>query len=314
MDNDRAALAAAAEREGSALADSNGILLCHQEFGDPANETILLVMGLGMQMLAWDEGFCELLAGRGFHVVRYDNRDTGLSTKFEGRVNVPAGMLGLTGSAVYDVDDMAADAIGLLDHLRVDRAHIVGASMGGMIAQQVAAHHPGRVASLTSIMSTTGRRRPSTMPRFDALRILLSRPAASREEYVESVQGLVGVIGSPDYPPDPERLRAQAERSWDRCHFPAGIARQLVGIMASGDRTADVRRIQSPTLVIHGLADRLVPPRGGRDTAAAIRGARLELIEGMGHDLPQQLWGRIGGLITDHARAAAGSGATAVAG
>ena len=301
MDGDRERAAA----EGSKLAESNGIALCYQEFGDPSDETVLLVMGLGMQMLAWDEDFCELLAGRGFHVIRYDNRDTGLSTKLSGRVNIPAGMLGLTGSAVYDVDDMAADARGLLDHLEVGRAHVVGASMGGMIAQQLAARHPDRVASLTSIMSTTGRRKPSTMPRFDAMRLLLSRPATTREEYVDSVVGLIGVIGSPGYPADPERLRAQAARAWDRSFYPSGIARQLMAIMASGDRTADVRRITAPSLVIHGLADRLVPPRGGRDTAAAIEGARLELIDGMGHDLPSQLWERIGGLVTGHARTAA---------
>jgi pimeloyl-ACP methyl ester carboxylesterase len=308
MNSDRERAAA----EGSELAESNGITICYQEFGDPGDETILLVMGLGMQMLAWDVEFCELLAGRGFHVVRYDNRDTGLSTKLSGRVNIPAGMLGLTGSAVYDVDDMAADARGLLDHLGVGRAHVVGASMGGMIAQQLAAHHPDRVASLTSIMSTTGKRKPSTMPRFDALRLLLSKPAASREDYVSSITSLVGVIGSPDYPADPDRLREQAARSWDRCYYPSGIARQLMAIMASGDRTADVRTIQAPTLVIHGLADRLVPARGGRDTAAAIRGSRLELIDGMGHDLPPQLHGRIGGLITDHARAAAAEPANAL--
>lgn len=301
MDGDRERTAA----EGSKLAESNGILLCYQEFGDPRDETILLVMGLGMQMLAWDEEFCELLAGRGFHVVRYDNRDTGFSTKLSGRVNIPAGMLGLTGSAVYDVDDMAADARGLLDHLEVGRAHVVGASMGGMIAQQLAAHHPTRVASLTSIMSTTGKRKPSTMPRFDAMRLLLSKPATTREDYVDSVVGLIGVIGSPGYPADPERLRAQAARAWDRCFYPSGIARQLMGIMASGDRTADVRRITAPTLVVHGLADRLVPPRGGRDTAAAIAGARLELVDGMGHDLPPPLWERLAGLIVEHARAAA---------
>ena len=304
---------ATANEEGSKLAEANGIVLCYQEFGDPDDETILLVMGLGMQMLAWDEEFCELLAGRGFHVVRYDNRDTGLSTKFSGRVNVTAGMLGMTGSAVYDVDDMAADAIGLLDHLDVECAHLVGASMGGMISQQAAAHHPHRVTSLTSIMSTTGKRKPSTMPRFDALRILLSRPASTREDYVNSVDGLLRVIGSPAYPPDPERLRRQAERAWDRCYYPSGIARQLMGIMASGDRTRDVRRIQAPTLVIHGLADRLVPPRGGRDTAATIPGARLELIEGMGHDLPPALWGTIGGLISDHAHAASGAQAPTAA-
>jgi pimeloyl-ACP methyl ester carboxylesterase len=307
---------AKAEAEGSQLAPSNGIEICFQEFGDPADETILLVMGLGMQMLAWDEEFCELLAGRGFHVIRYDNRDTGLSTKFSGRVNIPAGMVGLTGSAVYDVDDMAADALGLLDHLEVERAHVTGVSMGGMIGQQLAAHHPDRVASLVSIMSTTGRRKLSTTPRYDALRVLLSKPAATREEYIASVTSLIGVIGSPGYPADPERLEAQAARSFDRCFFPGGIARQLMGIMASGDRTRDVRKIQSPTLVIHGLADRLVPNRGGRDTAEAIAGARLELIEGMGHDLPPQLWGKIGGMITDHAGAASSvtSSAPAAAG
>jgi pimeloyl-ACP methyl ester carboxylesterase len=296
-----------AAEEGSRLAESNGLLLCYEEFGDPEGETILLVMGLGMQMLAWDEEFCELLAMQGYRVVRFDNRDVGLSSKVSGRVNVAAGMVGLTGSAVYTLDDMANDTTGLLDHLGVERAHLVGASMGGMVCQTVAALSPERVASLCSIMSSTGRRRLSTSPRLDALRLLLQRPATSREDYIAAMTMMFGVIGSPDYPADAERMREHAERAWDRCFYPSGVARQLMAVLASGDRTRELRRITAPTLVIHGLADKLIPPRAGRDTAAAIPGARLELLPGMGHDFPPQLWQPISEMIVDNARRGSGA-------
>jgi pimeloyl-ACP methyl ester carboxylesterase len=288
--------------EGSQLAESNGLLLCYQEFGDPEAETILLVMGLGMQMLAWDEEFCELLAMQGYRVVRFDNRDVGLSSKVSGRVNVTAGMLGLTGSAVYTLDDMAADTVGLLDHLGAERAHLVGASMGAMISQKVAATRPDRVASLCSIMSGTGRRRLSTTPRLDALRLLVRSPATTREDYITAATMMFGVIGSPDYPTDKKLLREHAERAWDRCFYPSGVARQLMAVLASGDRTKEVRRITAPTLVIHGLADKLIPPRAGRDTAAAIEGSRLELVPGMGHDFPRQLWQPISEMIIENAQ------------
>jgi pimeloyl-ACP methyl ester carboxylesterase len=288
----------------SQLAEVGKVMLAYEEFGDPADETVLLVMGLGMQMLGWDEQFCEQIAARDYHVVRFDNRDTGLSSKVGGRrVNVTAGMLGFTGSAAYTLDDMATDTLGLLDYLGIESAHLVGASMGGMISQKLAATHPERVASLCSIMAGTGKRRFSTLPRLDALRILMRSPATTREDFIEGMTSAFDTIGSPAYPADPVRLRERAARSYDRCFYPTGAARQMMAILASGDRTEELRRITAPTLVIHGAADRLVPVRAGRDVAAAIPGARLEIIEGMGHDLPQQLWPRLIESINDNAGA-----------
>jgi len=284
--------------EGSQLAEVNGIELCYDDFGDPEAETILLVMGLGMQMLAWDDDFCEMLAMAGFHVVRFDNRDVGLSSKISGRVNVPAGMLGLTGSAVYRLEDMAADTAGLIEHLGVERVHLVGVSMGGMISQKLAATQPELVASLCSIMSSTGRRRLSTTPRLDALRMLVRSPATTREEAMDSAATIFSVIASPDFPPDQDAIRDRAGRAWDRSFHPSGVARQLMAVLASGDRTRELGRIKAPTQVIHGLSDRLIPVQGGKDTAKAIPGAELELIKGMGHDLPPALWPRITELIT----------------
>lgn len=302
--------AAPTETDGrEQLAPVGQLLISYEEFGDPADETILLVMGLGMQMIAWDEEFCRLLVDRGFHVVRFDNRDVGLSSKLSGRVNIAAGMIGLTGSAVYTLDEMADDAAGLLDHLGVEAAHVVGASMGGMIGQKLAASRAGRVRSLVSIMSNTGKRRVAALPRPDAMRALLRRPPSSRDEFVEDMIKTFETIGSPAYPADPVRLRERVAASFDRCFYPAGVARQLMAVLASGDRTRELRRITAPTLVIHGEADRLVPPRAGRDTAAAIPGARLELIEGMGHDLPRQLWPRFAEMIERTASSATGASA-----
>ena len=290
---------------GEGLARVGKLTISYERFGDPADEPLLLVMGLGMQMLGWDEEFCELLVGRGFHVIRFDNRDVGLSSKLSGRVNLPAGFAGFTGSAAYDLDDMAADAEGLLDHLEIDSAHLVGASMGAMISQQLAAKRPDRVRSLCSIMAGTGRRSLSTTPRPAAMRILLRSPASTREDFIRATTATFSVIGSPAYPPDPEQLRERAAISYDRCFYPAGTARQLMAIMAAGNRTRELARIEVPTVVIHGDSDPLVPPQAGRDVAAAIPGARLELIEGMGHDLPRPLWPRFGELIETNARAAA---------
>ena len=279
-----------------------GIELAYETFGDPTDPTILLVMGLGMQMLAWDEDFCEQIVGRGYHVVRFDNRDIGLSTKVGGGPpNVIAGALGLTGSARYTLTEMAADAAGLLDRLGVDRAHLVGASMGGMIAQTLAARHPERVASLCSIMSGPGGRRPSVMPRLGVMGTLLAKPPQEREAYAAHVARLFTRIGSPGYPADYEALRERSLLMYDRSYYPTGTARQLMAIMASGDRTAELSRIQCPTLVIHGKADRLMPASAGKTVAAAIPGARIELIEGMGHDLPRPLWPRITRSIADNA-------------
>ena len=282
-----------------------GVEIAYESFGDPSDPAILLVMGLGMQMLGWDEGFCELLVERGYRVVRYDNRDIGLSTKVGGGTpNVVAGAVGFTGSARYDLRDMAADALGLLDHLEIERAHLVGASMGGMIAQTLAAHHGERILSLCSIMSSPGGRKRSVMPRMSVMGVLLAKPPAEREAYAAHVARIFTRIGSPGFPSDPERLRERALVMYDRCFYPVGAARQLMAIMSSGDRTAELREIRCPTVVIHGTDDKLIPCRAGEAVAEAIPGARFEAIEGMGHDLPVELWPRITAAIDENAHRA----------
>jgi pimeloyl-ACP methyl ester carboxylesterase len=283
-----------------------GIELAYETFGDPEDPTVLLIMGLGMQMLGWEEDFCGLVADRGFQVVRFDNRDVGLSTKVEGgRPNIIAGWLGRTGSAPYRLADMADDAAGLVDHLGIERAHVVGASMGGMIAQTLAARHPDTTLSLTSIMSGPGGRKVATMPRMSVIGTLLARPPSEREAYAAHVAAIFERIGSPGFEHDPERLRRRALLAYDRCFYPVGAARQLMAIMASGDRTEELHRIKAPTLAIHGADDRLLPAAGGRAVADAVPGARLEVIDGMGHDLPTQLWPRMVDLIAANAARAA---------
>lgn len=273
------------------LAPVNGVEIAYQEAGDPAAEPLFLVMGLGTQMLGWDEELCELLAERGFRVVRFDNRDIGHSTMLDA-AGVPSRadlFLGRRDSAAYVLSDMAADAIGLMDHLGIESAHVVGASMGGMIGQTLAIEHPERVRSLVSIMSTTGSRRVGT-PTLKAFGLMLAQAPRSREAYIERIVKTFGTIGSPAYPADPERLRAIAGRMYDRSHNPRGILRQMHAITASGNRTPALRRLRLPVAVIHGTRDPLVRPSGGRATARAIPGARLRMIEGMGHDLPRELW------------------------
>lgn len=280
-----------------------GMRIAYDTFGSPGDPAMLLVMGLGMQMLGWDERFCALLAERGFHVIRYDNRDVGLSSRFEaaGRPHVLSGALGISRRAPYRLADMAADAAGLLDHLGVGAAHVAGASMGGMIGQTLAARRPERVRSLCSIMSGPGGRRPATMPRPGVIGTLLVRPPQEREAYAAHVAKLFGRIGSPGYPADMERLRRIALFSHDRGIDPLGGARQLMAIIVAGDRTAELRTVTAPTLCIHGRADRLLPAAGGAAVAAAIPAARLELIDGMGHDLPEQLWPRVTAMIAENA-------------
>jgi pimeloyl-ACP methyl ester carboxylesterase len=280
----------------------NGIEVAYEVFGDPADPTVLLVMGLGVQMLGWDEGFCELLVERGFHVVRFDNRDVGRSSKIQGgaRPNLMAAVAGDASSARYTLDDMADDCAGLLDHLDVEVAHLVGASLGGMIAQTVAVRHSERVLSLVSMMSTTGDRAVG-QPHPEAMPALLRSPAGGREQYVEFAVQAFRVIGSPGFDVDEEALRTRAGASFDRGYHPDGTARQLLAILASGDRTEALRRLDLPVVVIHGANDLLIDSSGGTATAAAIPGARLELIEGMGHDLPRQLWPRFVDAIADNA-------------
>jgi pimeloyl-ACP methyl ester carboxylesterase len=293
------------------LVPANGIELAYQEMGDAEAEPLLLVMGLGTQMLAWDEGFCGLLVERGFRVVRFDNRDIGRSTKIES-AGVPRRadmMIGRRASAPYLLRDMAADTIGLMDHLGIDSAHVAGASMGGMIAQTLAIEHPERLRSLVSIMSNTGSRWTG-MPSRKAMAVLLGRPPKGREAAIERTVRTFSVIGSPGYPRDEKRLRDVAGRSYDRGHSAAGVLRQLHAITASGDRTAALRGVRTPTTVIHGNRDPLVRPAGGRATARAIPGARLKMIDGMGHDLPRQLWPVFTEAIASNA-ARAGVGAAA---
>jgi pimeloyl-ACP methyl ester carboxylesterase len=268
-------------------------------------------MGLATQMIAWDEGFCSLLVERGFRVIRFDNRDIGRSTKISA-AGVPSRFDMLTGrraTAPYLLRDMAGDMIGLMDHLGIGGAHVVGASMGGMIAQTVAIEHPGRLLSMTSIMSTTGSRWTG-MPSLKAFGVLLGSPPMSREEVVGRAVKTFRVIGSPGFPFEEDYVRDLAERSYDRGHDAAGVARQLHAIMASGDRTGALRSVRAPTLVIHGKRDPLVRPAGGKATARAVPGARLKMIDGMGHDLPRQLWPTIAEEIAANAaRAPKGAGA-----
>jgi pimeloyl-ACP methyl ester carboxylesterase len=273
------------------LAPANGIELAYQEMGDPDGEPLLLIMGLATQMIAWDEDFCALLAERGYRVVRFDNRDIGRSTKLEA-AGMPSRidtLVGRRASAAYLLPDMARDTVALMDHLGIDSAHLVGASMGGMIGQATAIEHPQRVRSLTSMMSTTGQRWTG-MPSFKAFGAVLAKAPHGRAEIQERVVKTFRLIGSPGYPFEEERIRQIAGRSFDRGHDPAGVARQMHAILASGDRTAALNQLRLPALVIHGRQDQLIRPSGGRATARAIPGARLKLIDGMGHDLPPALW------------------------
>ena len=287
---------------------ANGITIEYESLGDPLAPPILLIMGLGMQLVAWPDAFCQGLVERGFRVIRFDNRDSGLSSKIRVRrqpnlvAALAASWLRLPVRSPYTLDEMAADAVGLLDALDIPRAHVVGLSMGGMIAQVVAARYPERVLSLTSIMSSSGSRKVS-QPRPDAKRALLSKPRdpADPEAVVDHLVRFFGVIGSPAFPTDRAALREQVAHSVRRGHHPAGMTRQLVAIIASGDRRKLLPKIAAPTLVIHGAEDPLVPVEAGRDTARHIAGAKLTVIEGMGHDLPHGgAWPRIVGAIAAH--------------
>jgi pimeloyl-ACP methyl ester carboxylesterase len=279
-----------------------GITLCYETFGDPSDPCALLIMGLGTQMVAWQEDFCLELAGRGLYVVRFDNRDIGRSTHVSGRPPTPTELLLRSKRpARYTIGDMADDAAGLLRELELAPAHVIGASMGGMIAQSLAARHPRLVRSLVSIMSTTGSRRAGN-PSLSMYPLLLKRAPSDRAGAIEHTVRVFEAIGSPEIPRDLDDVRELAALSYDRGVDPAGPGRQLAAIIASGDRTAELRDIVAPTLVIHGSADRLVAPSGGRATARAIAGAELITIAGMGHDLPRVLWPRLIDAIADHAQ------------
>ncbi|MGI8920478.1 MAG: alpha/beta fold hydrolase [Solirubrobacteraceae bacterium] len=287
------------------VARVDGIELAYETFGDAGDPAVLLVMGLGAQMLLWEEDFCALLVEQGRFVVRFDNRDVGRSSWIEGGPDpdILAALQGDTSTASYKLEEMAGDAVGLLHHLEIDGAHVVGASMGGMIAQTIAIRHPQRVLSLTSIMSTTGdpevgKARPEVLP------LLLTPAPAELPSFVEYFVSLWRTLAGPAYPPDEERLRTLAARVHERGVNPRGTGRQLLALLASGDRTAALATVTAPTVVLHGEDDPLIDVSGGRATAAAIPGAQLTAFPGMGHDLPRELWPQIVELVATNAASA----------
>jgi pimeloyl-ACP methyl ester carboxylesterase len=279
-----------------------GIELCYEQIGDPNDSPILLIGGLGQQLHgSWPTEFATALAARGFRVTRFDNRDVGRSTHMDFPPPKPLAILrGGSHPRQYDLGDMAKDTVGLLDALGYQNAHLAGISMGGMIAQTVAAHYPGRVRTLTSIMSTTGAPRIGRPAWSTWWRLATSKPPRTREQAIDRDIAIFRHIGSHGYPFDEQRVRERASVGWDRDRSSAGTPRQLAAIFKSGDRTAELAHIDVPTLVIHGDRDRMVNPSGGAATARAIPGARLETIVGMGHDLPVGAWDRVLDLITGH--------------
>jgi len=277
------------------------INIAYQRLGNPDAPAVLLIMGIAAQSIHWPETFCRALVEGGLQVIRFDNRDAGLSTHLMDAPppNLPAALAGDLSSASYTLSDMAADAIGLLDVLGFEKAHIVGASMGGQIAQTVAIEHPNRVRSLTSMMSTTGNRSVG-QPSPEALReVFAGPPAVTRDEVIQQRLRAARAVGSPGYPGDENEIAAAAGRAFDRSHDPVGVARQAIATVASGDRTERLRHLNVPTLVIHGLADRMCDASGGRATAEVIPGAQLVLIEGMGHDLAPGLRSPLAARVTE---------------
>ncbi len=285
-----------------------GIDIAYQRFGNSNAPVVLLIMGVGAQYIHWPDTFCHALVEGGLQVIRFDNRDVGLSTHMTGAPppNLPATLGGDLSSVSYTLSDMAADAVGLLDVLGFKQVHIVGASMGGAIAQTMAIEHPDRVRSLTSMMSTTGNMSIG-QPSPEVLRALFSGPpATTREEVIQQRLRASREVGSPSYPADEVEVAAQAGRAYDRSHDPIGVARQAIATVASGDRTERLRHLAVPTLVIHGIADRMCDVSGGKATAEAIPGAQLMLIDGMGHNLPPGLRSELAQRIAEFAWRAEG--------
>ncbi|MHA2247586.1 MAG: alpha/beta fold hydrolase [Candidatus Hodarchaeales archaeon] len=294
------------EHSEEATVKANDIEIVYDSFGKQSDPPMLLIMGLSMQMIGWDEPFCVELAKRGYWVIRFDNRDVGLSTKFE-EAGIPDLMelmlkaqQGEVIEAPYTLSDMAADAVGLLDVLNIDTAHIVGASMGGMIGQTIAINYPERVKTLTSIMSSTGN--PELpQPGPEALSILITTPPSERAENIDYSVETWRVLNGPKFSLDEDLIRERAGRAFDRCYYPAGSVRQIAAILSSGSRKEELKNVKAPTLVIHGDVDPLVPVVGGKETASSIPRAELLIIEGMGHSIPVEVAPRIIEAITLHA-------------
>ena len=296
------------------IARANGIDICYEIFGDAKAEPMLLIMGLGAQMIHWDDEFCAQLAARGFRVIRFDNRDIGKSSKLSGGKRLTAvellklRFLKIPVAAPYTLLDMAKDTISLMDVLGIQSAHLVGASMGGMIAQEIAISFPQRVRSLTSIMSTTGNPKVPP-PTREASAILMAPPPATKEEFFVRFAQTWKILRGGSFPEDEALDRSRAERTYERGLNPAGVGRQLRAILASGSRKERLRAVKAPTLVIHGSVDPLVRPEGGKDTAASIPGAKFLLVEGMGHALPIPMWPQVIDAIDKHAHGAAAKAA-----
>ncbi|MHA3962676.1 MAG: alpha/beta fold hydrolase [Candidatus Thorarchaeota archaeon SMTZ1-45] len=286
---------------GEKTAKVGEVEIAYDTFGNPSDPPMLLIMGLGAQMIRWDELFCKALAGQGRWVIRFDNRDVGLSTKFEeaGIPNIMSLIQGQKVDVPYKLKDMAEDAIGLLDELGIEVADVVGVSMGGMIAQTMAIHYPERIRTLTSIMSSTGNPElPQSTP--EAFEVLLAPPASNRTDYITSQLKAAKVLHGSTYPLNEEYVRNYSERSYDRCYHPQGFSRQLGAVLASGSRNEALANVKIPTLVIHGSIDPLVPVEGGKDTAKSIPDAKLLIIDGMGHSFPTEVVPQILQAILQH--------------
>jgi pimeloyl-ACP methyl ester carboxylesterase len=291
------------------IARANGIDICYEMFGEPTAEPMLLIMGLGAQMVLWDDEFCERLAARGFRIIRFDNRDIGQSSQLTGGKRLtPLELLKLRFlkipvAAPYRLRDMAQDTVALMEVLGIRTAHLVGASMGGMIAQETAITFPERVRSLTSIMSTTGNPKVPP-PSREATAMLMAPSPKTRDEYIARFAQNWKVLRVGSFPEDEALDRSRAERCYDRGLNPDGVGRQLRAILASGSRKERLRSVKAPALVIHGTVDPLVHPMGGRDTAASIPGSKLLMIDGMGHAIPVPMWPQIIDAIDRHAHGA----------
>ncbi|WP_410211566.1 alpha/beta fold hydrolase [Aquirhabdus sp.] len=278
--------------------------IAYERLGDPDAPPILLIHGIATQLVGWPDGLCKALVERGLHVIRFDNRDVGLSSHFPQAPtpDLPAVLGGDLSSVSYTLSDMAADAVGLLDTLGIDSAHLVGASMGGAIAQTIALEYPDRVRSLTSMMSTTGDMKVGQATPETIKALFGGPPAVTRQEVIDRQVWAISIVGSPGFPVEPKEVIERVTRAYDRNYDPVGIARQAVASVASGDRTERLRSLDVPTLVIHGLADVMCNVSGGRATAAAIPNSKLVLIKGLGHNLPSGVWKEIVGHIEEVVR------------